>query len=152
MARASSRGSDGCGCSRVIEEDRTHAWRGQSTRGDGLRNDFVRFGVYLILIGVLFLIVVWANDPIAEVILTGQALFMVLAALALIGGAIYFFFGMLQQPVTTTKPPAKAEPSETMDEGVAPSSKTGPGWHCTWCWAPLQEGSRYCNICGRKIE
>jgi len=69
--------------------------------------------------------------------------------LAFFAGMAYTFAGLVDRPPEASEKAAPARPAQAEEEL---SAKTGPGWHCTWCWAPLEKGSRYCNACGHRIE
>lgn len=64
-------------------------------------------------------------------------------------GLAYFIAGLVTRPAAPSKEEPPAEPALAEEKT---STKTGPGWHCTWCWAPLEKGSKYCNACGHRIE
>jgi hypothetical protein len=116
-----------------------------------VRGDFLKFGLFLIAIALITLFLGAAHEAVARFIRSGETFFFVLTAIAGIGGLVYLFAGVLQQSVITTKPRVDSSPPEPRT-GTDTSGRTGPGWHCTWCWAPLEEGSKYCNKCGREIR
>lgn len=103
-----------------------------------MRTDFVVIGLILMLFGAVMafvsLFVAWA---------------LAVGALSFLLGLVYLYAGFVDRSATPAPLRQPAEPERA--EGP-PSEKTGAGWHCTWCWAPLEKGSRYCNACGHRIE
>ena len=116
-----------------------------------MRQDFATIGALLIVIGLLLLVLAIANDAVVRIIRSSASWFLALGILACIAGLVYFFAGMLRQSTTTASPSVEAPQPEPQVEEQA-STQTGPGWHCTWCWSPLPEGSKFCTNCGRKIS
>jgi hypothetical protein len=103
------------------------------------------------VIGLLLMVLALANDAIFRFIRAAGSWLLAIGIVATVGGLIYFFAGILHQSEISANPPDRTREPEPQAEITAPVNKTGPGWHCTWCWAPLEEGSHYCNNCGRKI-
>ncbi len=110
-----------------------------------MRNDFVKFGTLLLVLAIAFFAIGIGHDFIAR----NETSFLVISALAAFGSAAYLIAGFVQTSPKLTAPIIAEPPKDPDREGPA---KTGPGWHCSWCWAPLEKGSRYCTECGHKID
>ncbi len=117
-----------------------------------MRKDFATIGLFLLVIGLLFAVLAFANDAIVRIIRSSASWFLALAIIAVVGGLIYLLAGVFGQSDIGSSRPVRPPPAEPAAGDVKTEGKTGPGWHCTWCWAPLEEGSKYCNSCGRKID
>ena len=116
-----------------------------------MRRDFIKIGLFLLVVGFIVLVMAFDYEAIYRFVRATSFALLALGLLVCIAGLIYLFAGALLRPIKVSRPPVNPSLPEPQTEFIT-SSKTGPGWHCTWCWAPLPEGSKICNNCGREIK
>ena len=116
-----------------------------------MRDDLLIVGLLLLVVGLFLLLISLPNEALIRFIGSAGLLVLVLGIITTVGGGAYLLAAFVQGPVAVPPPKIDTLKAEQTAE-PEPSDRTGPGWHCTWCWAPLKEGSRFCNNCGRKIS
>jgi hypothetical protein len=116
-----------------------------------VREDFLKLGIILFFFGLLAILFTIAYENVYRFMRSADYVVLAIGTIASVAGLIYIVAGFANRSVNAPRPKA-SPPTEEPKAEADTDAKTGPGWHCSWCWAPLPEGSKYCHKCGKRIE